>query len=66
MRGLIHPDTQLTLDQLVTVDRSVHELRTASERALADGRLAYGNELAALAEQLSTLLLQLAPRQPRT
>lgn len=56
-----HPDTQLTLDQLVTVDRSVHELRTASERALSAGMLRYGNELAELADKLCTVLLQLAP-----
>lgn len=60
-----HSDMQLTLEQLVTVDRSVHEIRLAAERALAGGRLRYGGELTELAEKLSALQLLLGPKAIR-
>lgn len=58
---------QLTLDELVTVNACVSELRNGAERARADGRLAYGNELARLADELVSLLIEVgtAPKLVR-
>lgn len=48
--------SRLTFSQAVIVDRAVCELRNAAERALADGRRRYGNELTELAGQVATLV----------
>ena len=53
----------LTRGQAVTADRSVHELHTAAERARADGRRRYANELDDLADQLAQLIEHLWPRR---
>lgn len=52
---------QLTLDQMVIHDRSVHELHLWAERSFADGRHRYGNELTELADKLATLPLAERP-----
>lgn len=53
--------SDMTLDELIAVNRCVTELRSAAERAFAAGQRRYGNELVGLADELVSLLQRLRP-----
>lgn len=51
----------LSLTQLVAINRSIDEHRMGADRAFANGQLRYGNELLDLAAEMVELLQALRP-----